>query len=62
MELHDGNGRLLARNDKWKTDQQVEIEATQIPPVNDAESAIIADLPPGSTPPSSPAKARAAWA
>ncbi|HMG04681.1 MAG TPA: hypothetical protein VK581_04420, partial [Chthoniobacterales bacterium] len=37
----------LARNDNWKTDQQAETEATQIPPANDAESAIIADLPPG---------------
>jgi WD40 repeat protein len=47
LELHDGNGGLIASNDNWKTAQQPAIEATGIQPANDAESAIIADLPPG---------------
>jgi hypothetical protein len=47
LELHDGNGGLIAANDNWKTNQQPAIEATNIPPTNDAESAIVADLPPG---------------
>ncbi|MEY2510880.1 MAG: large repetitive protein [Verrucomicrobiota bacterium] len=47
LELHDGNGALLAANDNWKTDQRTAIEETNIPPTNDAESAIVADLSPG---------------
>jgi hypothetical protein len=47
LELHDGNGALLVSNDNWKSAQQTEIEQTQIPPAHDAESAIVADLPPG---------------
>jgi hypothetical protein len=48
LELHDGNGAQLASNDNWRTDQQAEIIATTIPPTNDAESAIVATLQPGS--------------
>ena len=49
LELHQG-GTTLATNDNWKTrsdgsSQQVEIEATTIPPTNDLESAIVATLP-----------------
>jgi len=52
LELHDGNGALIASNDNWKTrpdgsSQQTEIEATTIPPTNDLESAILATLPAG---------------
>jgi len=47
LELHDGNGTLIATNDDWKSDQQTEIEATGIPPADDAESAILATLAPG---------------
>jgi hypothetical protein len=50
LELHSGNGALLASNDNWKTrpdgsSQQAEIEATTIPPSNDLESAIVITLP-----------------
>jgi hypothetical protein len=38
---------MTASNDNWKTDQHTQIEATNIPPTNDSESAILADLPPG---------------
>ncbi len=47
LELHDSNGTLLAANDNWKSDQQAEIEATGVPPTNDAESAIVMTLSPG---------------
>jgi hypothetical protein len=49
LELHDGNGRLLAQNDNWRTGgQEAEIIATTIPPSNDLESAIVQVLAPGS--------------
>lgn len=44
---YDGNGALLAANDNWKTNQRTQIEATNIPPTDDAESAIVLDLSPG---------------
>lgn len=48
LELHDSNGALIAANDNWKSDQQAAIKATGIPPPDDAESAILATLVPGS--------------
>jgi hypothetical protein len=45
LELRDGNGGLIRSNDNWRTDQEVEILATGIPPTNDLESAIVATLP-----------------
>jgi hypothetical protein len=45
LELHDGNGTLLASNDNWKDTQQAEIQASGFAPPNDAESAIIAVRP-----------------
>lgn len=45
IELHDANGLLLASNDDWKTNQ-AEAEATKIPPTDDRESALVADLLP----------------
>ena len=56
LELHDANN-TLARNDDWQTtqiggiitsDQVAEIQNSQLPPTNAAESAIIVTLPPGS--------------
>ena len=47
LELHDGNGALLASNDNWRSDQEAEIIATGIPPTNDLESSILRDLAPG---------------
>ena len=37
----------VTTNDNWKDDQQAEIEATGLRPLNDAESAIVATLAPG---------------
>jgi hypothetical protein len=47
LELHDGNGGLLASNDNWRSDQEAEIIATTIPPTDDRESAILRSLSPG---------------
>ncbi len=47
LELYQGNA-LIQSNDNWKDTQQTEIEGTEIPPVNDLESAIVATLDPGS--------------
>jgi len=47
LELRDSNGALLLANDDWKDQQRTAIEQTGIPPTDDSESAIIADLPPG---------------
>jgi len=44
IELHDGNGTLIASNDNWKTTQQSAISATGKAPPNDAESAILRTL------------------
>jgi hypothetical protein len=44
LELHDGNGTVVASNDNWKDTQQSEIEATTIPPTNDKESAMVETL------------------
>jgi uncharacterized delta-60 repeat protein len=47
LELHNGNGALIASNDNWKNTQRAEIEATGIPPGNDAEAAILRTLSAG---------------
>jgi hypothetical protein len=47
LELHDGNGALVAFNDNWRSDQEAEIIATGIPPTNNLESAIMRDVAPG---------------
>ena len=46
LELHDGNGGLIATNDNWRSDQEAEIEATMLQPTHDSEAAIIATLMP----------------
>ena len=47
LELLDANGALIMSDDNWKDTQQAEIQATGIPPLNDAESAIVATVSPG---------------
>ena len=49
LALHDGNGNRTASNDNWRDNQAqaAEISAVGLAPENDAESALIADLPPG---------------
>ena len=46
LELHGPNGAVTT-NDNWKESQQTEIENTMLAPANEAESAIVATLPPG---------------
>ena len=46
LELFQGD-TLLASNDNWRDTQRVQIEATGIPPTNDAEAAIVRELAPG---------------
>jgi len=56
LELHDGAGATIASNDNWRStriggllisDQSIDIQASLVAPLNDAESAIIATLNPG---------------
>ena len=47
LELHDGNGVLIQSNDNWRSDQEAEIIATNLPPTNDSESAIVLTLTSG---------------
>jgi hypothetical protein len=47
LELHDGNGAVLATNDDWRNTQEAEIIAAGIPPTNDLESAMVETLVPG---------------
>jgi len=47
LDLYNGNGALLGSNDNWRDTQEAEIMATNLPPVNDAESALIQTLAPG---------------
>jgi hypothetical protein len=44
LDLHDGNGAIIASNDNWKDTQQSEIQATGLAPSNDRESAILATI------------------
>ena len=47
LELRDGNGALLQRNQNWRDTQETAIRATGIPPSHDAEAAVVADVAPG---------------
>jgi hypothetical protein len=49
LELHDGNGVLLASNNDWQDNpaQAAELTAAGLAPTNNLESGIAATLPPG---------------
>ena len=47
LELHDENGAVIRSDDNWKDAQQSEIEATELEPSNDLESAMFETLAPG---------------
>jgi len=47
LELHNGNGAVIAFDDNWKDSQQAEVEATGLAPSDDRESAIVRTLVPG---------------
>jgi hypothetical protein len=44
LELRDASGTLLASNNDWKDSQQAAIQASNLAPTNDRESAIITSL------------------
>jgi len=48
LELHNGNGAVIAFNDNWRDSQQAEIQATGLAPSDDRESAVVSTLAPGS--------------
>ena len=48
LELFDGQGTTIASNDNWRDSQEQAILDTGAAPVAEAESAILADLTPGS--------------
>ena len=47
LELHDGQGSIIATNDNWQDSQPSEIQATTIPPNDPREAAILRQLSPG---------------
>ncbi|MBA2743476.1 MAG: hypothetical protein H0U43_04060 [Chthoniobacterales bacterium] len=47
LELHNGSGTIVARNDNWRTTQEQQIRKTDLAPQNDKESAILTTLAPG---------------
>jgi hypothetical protein len=47
LELRDSNGVLIDANDNWRSDQQTEIIATNLPPSRDIEAAIVVTVAPG---------------
>jgi len=47
LELHDGQGNVMTSNDNWRDTQEAAIIGTTIPPTDNRESAILANLPPG---------------
>jgi hypothetical protein len=46
LEVYRGN-QVIAANDNWRDSQEAEIEASKIPPTNNAESMVIINLDPG---------------
>lgn len=46
LELRDRNGALLRSNDDWRSDQESEIIASNLPPTDDHEAAIVTTLAP----------------
>jgi hypothetical protein len=46
LELYGPSG-LIAWNDDWRTDQEAEVVASQVPPSDNKEAAIVATLPAG---------------
>jgi hypothetical protein len=45
--LFDGNGNIIQANDNWRQTQQGEIQALNLAPADDRESAMVASLPRG---------------
>jgi phospholipase/lecithinase/hemolysin len=48
LDLYDANGAIILSDDDWRDTQEALIQSTGLAPTNDAESAIIRSLEPGS--------------
>ena len=48
LDLCDANGAVIRSNDDWRESKESLIQSTGLAPTNDAESAIIRSLEPGS--------------
>ena len=48
LEIYDSQGTVVGTNDDWKTTQQAEIEAANLAPADERESAVLRVLPLGS--------------
>lgn len=47
LEIHDGNGALLAANNDWRETQETEIRSTGLAPEREQESAALMSVPAG---------------
>lgn len=47
LDVHDGNGSLLAHDDDWRETQEAELINTGLAPTDDRESAMLLSLQPG---------------
>jgi phospholipase/lecithinase/hemolysin len=47
LELHDSDGAVIGSNDDWRDGQVQPVQATQLAPTDDRESAVVAFLAPG---------------
>jgi len=47
LEIHDGNGAIIATNNNWRENQEAALQNTGLAPSNDAESALLLSVPPG---------------
>ena len=48
LELHSSTGGVIATNNNWRDTQESQIIASQLQPTDDAESALVLNLPAGS--------------
>jgi hypothetical protein len=48
LELHDGNGAVINGNDNWADAQEADLQTVGLAPTDNAESAILTRLAPGS--------------
>jgi len=47
LEIHDGNGATIQTNNNWRDTQKFALQSTGLAPSNDAESALLISVPPG---------------
>jgi hypothetical protein len=47
LELDNSSGSLIFWHDNWRSTQAQQIIATGVPPTNDREEAVVANLKPG---------------